>query len=650
MASTGQDSPLRRLETGQFRLLLVQPDKDETKPPVFHIEHHQFNSQSRPQYIALSYRWNEDVFDPTGNLDMEGKSISIGYRKRFPRRRTLTSLNVQPSLAAALQEVCWRWRNRTVGFPMKGKLRLWVDSLCIDQTPGTREKSQQVQMMTEIYAQAACVFAWLGKEQDRQISITAHRWIYELTMQFMHFMKPKGGMAQLDTDNFKQFVRLHPETWPDHSTDNVIFWKAVEKLFNKSFWSRAWIAQEVYAPTDVFFFWGEIWIKEVYLKLLIRLLEVFTQFERFTTRIDIDCRFLTKITHLRDWRFKPEKQNYHPTVALDMLRHCDCAWAGDKVFAIAGLVYGGSIEVDYLLHPADVYITLVKRLAKANGIEHLLCFATRSASQTTSFGDWKNDRTLPSWVPDWRVREFRPSLSAFKRQPFYTAGYVPFSDAICREQRTSTGNVLWINGAQMDSIVAISPMCPTQKVGPFVRCLRKWQAWLGTERWSGPYHQTGESFETAFGRTIVGDVCEQRWAIGEPSAEGLDDFWDLQKRSGCADLNRLDLSYKDLDDDELQRRSVLLSRLRICYMSRICITERGLIGLVPGETKEGDYVSLFLDFGPCYILRPRPPTGSPEKIGNYEFIGEAYVHGIMDGEAWNDYGIEEDMLEALGLN
>ncbi|TQV93021.1 hypothetical protein V2A60_003666 [Cordyceps javanica] len=62
-------------------------------------------------------------------------------------------------------------------------------------------------------------------------------------------------------------------------------------------------------------------------------------------------------------------------------------------------------------------------------------------------------------------------------------------------------------------------------------------------------------------------------------------------------------------------------------LRRVMSTAKGYLGLVPRVAQPGDQVWLFAGGRTPYILRP---TNQP---GQYTFIGEAYVHGIMDGEA-----------------
>lgn len=59
----------------------------------------------------------------------------------------------------------------------------------------------------------------------------------------------------------------------------------------------------------------------------------------------------------------------------------------------------------------------------------------------------------------------------------------------------------------------------------------------------------------------------------------------------------------------------------------LCLTASGYVGLVPESTEPGDYVCILFGGQVLYVLRP---TGSVSH--DHEYIGESYVHGLMDGE------------------
>ncbi|KAG6005387.1 hypothetical protein E4U54_000357 [Claviceps lovelessii] len=60
----------------------------------------------------------------------------------------------------------------------------------------------------------------------------------------------------------------------------------------------------------------------------------------------------------------------------------------------------------------------------------------------------------------------------------------------------------------------------------------------------------------------------------------------------------------------------------------LCVTQERLIGLMPLLTRDGDMVVIFHGCDVPYVIRP-----AQEEQGCYRLVGEAYVHGVMNGEA-----------------
>lgn len=65
----------------------------------------------------------------------------------------------------------------------------------------------------------------------------------------------------------------------------------------------------------------------------------------------------------------------------------------------------------------------------------------------------------------------------------------------------------------------------------------------------------------------------------------------------------------------------------IAQSRRPLLASGGFLGIGPRETEPGDLVFILLGAGVPYILRRH------SQDGKLQLIGEAYVHGIMDGEA-----------------
>lgn len=57
-----------------------------------------------------------------------------------------------------------------------------------------------------------------------------------------------------------------------------------------------------------------------------------------------------------------------------------------------------------------------------------------------------------------------------------------------------------------------------------------------------------------------------------------------------------------------------------------CITEGGCIGAASGAIREGDVVVVALGCTTPIVLRPHGGNG------HYQFVGDLYLHGYMDGK------------------
>jgi hypothetical protein len=89
------------------------------------------------------------------------------------------------------------------------------------------------------------------------------------------------------------------------------------------------------------------------------------------------------------------------------------------------------------------------------------------------------------------------------------------------------------------------------------------------------------------------------------------------------------------DDPELQYpyNSALWKNLgRRCY-----VTRTGLVGCGPKTMRKGDLVVVALGAAVPYILRPVLPSATNGfRRDLFQYVGEAYCHGIMNGELMAD--------------
>ena len=81
----------------------------------------------------------------------------------------------------------------------------------------------------------------------------------------------------------------------------------------------------------------------------------------------------------------------------------------------------------------------------------------------------------------------------------------------------------------------------------------------------------------------------------------------------------------------------------VIWMRRLITTERDLLGLAPAETKKRDLICILYGCSVPVVLRAH----SDDRTGKqyFQFIGECYVHGLMDGEAFDIQKDEKDKRE-----
>ncbi|UPK95336.1 hypothetical protein LCI18_006271 [Fusarium solani-melongenae] len=120
----------------EIRLLTLQAPKSPDESPEIECTLSTALLDNHPSFHALSYVWGSPSI--TELVKVNDKVISA-----------------TENLCAALRHIqkCY------------GNIVLWVDALCINQSDDV-EKSQQVQLMRDIYTSATQVIAWLGDAND----------------------------------------------------------------------------------------------------------------------------------------------------------------------------------------------------------------------------------------------------------------------------------------------------------------------------------------------------------------------------------------------------------------------------------------------------------------------------------------------------
>jgi len=134
LSGTNTTPRLGELGPREFRILTLLPSGKSAGTPeaAVQCELRRASLDRPPKYEALSYAWGDP--QAYAHIKVDGQDCSV----------TVT-------LEAALRRL-----------RIQGPRTLWVDALCITQGDA-KEKSVQVPLMGEIYANALRVLVWLGE-------------------------------------------------------------------------------------------------------------------------------------------------------------------------------------------------------------------------------------------------------------------------------------------------------------------------------------------------------------------------------------------------------------------------------------------------------------------------------------------------------
>lgn len=184
-------------------------------------------------------------------------------------------------------------------------------------------------------------------------------------------------------------------------------------------------------------------------------------------------------------------------------------------------------------------------------------------------------------------------------------------------------------GLIFDTITRIGPSAPTGHLSAVE--LQSWRGFAGIEHTGSKAIEDFTEAEIAFGATLCGGMGAD-WRDGDlflRPATVEQDWSSFTKWQAWVESNR-DMFKWDID----------VANFNSTYMTavldrRLVSTGNGHLVLAPVSTMEGDVVAVLAGGRLPYVLRPRRrEEGNQGSDALHEFVGDAYVFGIMDGEAW----------------
>ncbi|KAI3323029.1 heterokaryon incompatibility protein-domain-containing protein [Xylariaceae sp. AK1471] len=635
---------LTNSKTGQaeFRLLKILPGKG-SEPLCCELIYSRIANP--PEYEALSYCWGSATL--VAEVRCDGILISVST-----------------NLAAALQVF-----RREISSRM-----LWVDAICINQND-VGEKEYQVPLMGQIYSKAIAVQIWLGNDTPEYTCATA----------FTIFRNLKNLCVRFGWDiDFAYLVRyraLQGYGLPDVVEDS---WRCIRHLVEMPWFTRTWVIQEVTLSRQAYLQCGNSslpWIDFCvgFLSLnqtfLMYRPDIVPSISSYTQAMQLILSYHKAGASFSDLDFPALLENHRVARTTD---------ARDKIYAFLGLYElksgrSHNIIPNYRGTVTEIFVNVAKEIVEQSKTLDILG-VPRQDSQNRVDG-------LPSWVPDWSSNNFATSLTCRTIDGSYLftfdAAKTPEVPAqaktqdwtlqlcgFCFGEVTEVGYLADLHFKQEDdtSHARLSPVSST------INSIALLRNWLTVSRGlSKRKYPNGQNAFEAFVRTIYLDhfsssysvdeavnyyrcLYDPSYVLGKPwfgafrisfvQRYAYFQFGVVGKAFGAAPIKALAkvlgwmegvlpvYGYYDIDrPPHLSGRSLneclVDTRARTMYRKMV-YTKSGYIGLGPRLTQEGDRVFLVKGSRTPLLLRPQ------QQNGTWELLGDCYVHGIMQAEAFDE--------------
>lgn len=540
------------------------------------------------------------------------------------------TFNVFSTAYAALQEV-HRSQQLALAEGKHVRCNIWLDQICIDQSDRI-ERSHQVELMREIYANAESVMVWLGHDTTDGSGARFLRQQLCLVADYHEQLRRGADEAQ----KLEQLNLYVVETTKAHfqSLNGLKLKNTVEGLtafLSSPWWTRCWVVQELVVAKEARLVFGINSLDWFSFSVGIVILDkTFKHLQSiFTGELDngsslseensktIDS-MLDRYDSIAVFSFFDEvkkmwEESSKPslTVMLEHSRGRESSDPRDRIFAFLGLVDSGyEIAVDYCHHKTSE--------ESANAFKNLLTDTARriiiqegsldilSHVELDARGD---DNDLPSWVPDWTSpREGDVQLlytncsSIFQNFPYIgqKAYNVSKNTAIVhfgKEMPDGPYKYLSVQGFIIDEVAAANTFGEREGNESPIHMADRWERIIA--QYQGNYLYLAQ--------------CKSIWgALWEVFTRGL-----LHKTKYQNDLTPEGMG--QFDNEIASRLSGMMNGWRF-----FC-SPKGYLGLATHRAQPTDLLCIILGAHVPYVIR---------KNGlYYSLVGEAYVHGLMDGEA-----------------
>jgi hypothetical protein len=607
---------------GYIRLLKLTPlDGRISVELVHHPVHHPV--KRCPSYWAVSYMW--------GSAEMDHQVVVVDAAG------SSYALRITESCATVL----------TLLTPLQTRY-LWIDAICINQHPrDSAEKEMQIPLMADIYSRADQVVGCMSTNAiPADVNPLSQGFLFHLT----------------------RFIRFNPHVIAMRLPflHQISDWIGFCWLLENQYWQRAWIVQEMALAKKLIFVYGEASFSMDQYDYVVKNL-----FDRMTTGkvtnqdailkyvpnlLILLTRMNDRLHRIRELKKSIGSADRSQWPSLARVADVQDALASkdprDQIYALMGLASDGAAPAlrPDCSNPSSTYETAIKKAIFHSFAWGQLQFFLGAGLAYRYKNEDGHGRNLPSWVPLFpkpiRRREGNWALDKVRKGTFHLE-YLVSADE----------NELSIRGAIVDEVAILCPVSAippgnsikeydggsgdwgVKKLSDFFRATRRLADQSIALQLQYP---TKTSRNQAYQRAMVmdWDGASSRDGKSPASYRTLSTFAKFRAAYENAFAGGSVRPTKAIYDQDfgLTFEQLFFSHW---YNYDFAITRRGLMAWVPQGSLPGDVLCFFNGVDVPFSLRPAESQGSS---GQHYLIGDAYIHGLMHGEA------KEPNVEAEWLN
>lgn len=582
------------LKEGEFRLVELRAgERTATIEISLFVE----KISNPPPYSALSYAVGQNQ-----------RQIEIKLREK----RRLYDIEIGENLHTALVHL--RRANHDV--------TLWIDAVSINQSDN-QERAQQIKLMSDIFSNAANVCIWLGPAATGPTDIRSH----ELDLPYSNDLAMKLAKQVLDLKQLDAVVG---------DSDRRADFFCLTRLMASPWFTRRWCVQEVLMAKRATVHCGDYvmpWSDFVDMAQLLgtKWPEIQVTIDRLTQQ-KVGHAHLIGALALIDTSALILRQTSTGEIAerlltieslLTLLAMYEVTVSLDAVYSIYNLARDlagtNKPRIDYGLQPRELFSDVTELIVRSSSSLNIICYP------------WAPLAPLPSWIPTVAKLPFKRRKNGFQYDRQHGAVLVdkpgtPQRYRACGDM-SAKGHFQFIKEAK-------PVLRATGILGGRVKEFGGQSLngtipsdWLRLCDWTNVHAQNAPE---AFWQTIVADqgpaatrapkwykrACET--AVRESVTEHIDT--DLLRNASTSTHVK---EYLDKVQDLIWSRALAKVELSKDLVSLPSQT----VCLCPRDTVVTDLVCILYGCNVPVILRPQNQ--------HFKMIGECFLHGFMDGEAFS---------------